>query len=64
MVIAINPYKKLDIYSPEVIAAYQHHNILDLPPHMYVLLVFFQQIKCIYYYCYFNTMHLIILLQL
>ena len=34
MVIAVNPYKKLSFYSPEVIAAYQHHNIIDLPPHM------------------------------
>lgn len=34
MVVSINPYKKLAFYSPEVIAAYQHHNMLELPPHM------------------------------
>ncbi|OTF70496.1 hypothetical protein BLA29_011017 [Euroglyphus maynei] len=33
-VIAINPYESLPLYSAEVIAAYEHHNILSLPPHM------------------------------
>ncbi|RWS08190.1 unconventional myosin-Ib-like protein, partial [Dinothrombium tinctorium] len=37
MVISINPYKNLAFYSPEVIAAYQHHNMLELPPHIYAL---------------------------
>ncbi|RWS30596.1 myosin IA-like protein [Leptotrombidium deliense] len=37
MVISINPYKTLAFYSPEVIAAYQHHNMLELPPHIYAL---------------------------
>lgn len=43
MIISINPYKRLPFYSSEVIAAYQHHNMLELPPHMYVfcLTIFF-----------------------
>ncbi|CAG2162923.1 unnamed protein product [Oppiella nova] len=36
-IIAVNPYKKLSFYSAEVIAAYQHHHLLDLPPHIYAV---------------------------
>uniref|UniRef100_T1KI72 Myosin motor domain-containing protein n=1 Tax=Tetranychus urticae TaxID=32264 RepID=T1KI72_TETUR len=40
MVISINPYKNLGIYSNEVITAYQHHNMLELPSHIYALTEF------------------------
>lgn len=34
-VIVLNPYQRLsELYSPEVIAAYQHHSVRHLPPHM------------------------------
>ena len=33
-VIAINPYEQLPLYSYQILAAYEHHNILALPPHM------------------------------
>lgn len=37
-VIAINPYEELpQLYSTEIIAAYEHHNILALPPHIFAL---------------------------
>lgn len=34
-VISLNPYQRLaELYSPEVVAAYQHHSVRHLPPHM------------------------------
>jgi len=37
MIISVNPYKKLAIYTPEIIEAYQNHNMYELPPHIYAV---------------------------
>ena len=39
VVVSINPYRKFNLYTPEVIAEYRSRNIYELPPHMYVDLI-------------------------
>ena len=34
VLLSVNPYKKLLIYSPEVIDVYRCHCLHQLPPHM------------------------------
>ena len=36
VLLSVNPYKKLLIYSPEVIDVYRCHCLHQLPPHMCV----------------------------
>ena len=35
--VSINPYKKLSLYTPDVIDKYRSHCLNQLPPHMWVL---------------------------
>uniref|UniRef100_T1IUX4 Myosin motor domain-containing protein n=1 Tax=Strigamia maritima TaxID=126957 RepID=T1IUX4_STRMM len=37
VVISVNPYKKLALYSGDVIQAYQSRSMFDLPPHIYAI---------------------------
>lgn len=37
VVVSMNPYKKLPLYSPEKIKEYQGMNIYEVLPHMWVL---------------------------
>ena len=34
---SVNPYKPLQIYAGEVLRAYQHNKLSDLPPHVFAL---------------------------
>lgn len=34
VVVSVNPYKKLALYTTEVIHAYQRYSMYELPPHM------------------------------
>lgn len=34
VVVSVNPYKKLDLYTPDIIEEYRSRNIYELPPHM------------------------------
>lgn len=34
VVVSINPYRKIDIYTPEHIEEYRSRNIFEMPPHM------------------------------
>lgn len=36
VVISVNPYRQLDIYSQEYVTEYRSRNIFELPPHVYV----------------------------
>ncbi|GFT88678.1 unconventional myosin-Ia [Nephila pilipes] len=35
VVVSVNPYKKLALYTTEVIHAYQQYSMYELPPHIY-----------------------------
>ncbi|XP_074652154.1 unconventional myosin-Ia-like [Tubulanus polymorphus] len=37
VVVSLNPYKKLNLYTPELINEYRGRNIYELPPHIYAL---------------------------
>lgn len=37
MVVSVNPYKKLALYTPEILDAYINGCVLDLPPHIYAV---------------------------
>ena len=37
VVISVNPYHQLSIYTPDYIRIYQNVNLYELPPHVYVL---------------------------
>ncbi|XP_053408862.1 unconventional myosin-Ib-like isoform X3 [Mercenaria mercenaria] len=37
VVVSVNPYKKLPLYTPEVIEEYRSRNIYELPPHIYAI---------------------------
>ncbi|EEC12472.1 myosin IA, putative, partial [Ixodes scapularis] len=37
VVVSVNPYKKLALYSPDVIQAYQRCSMFELPPHIYAV---------------------------
>lgn len=41
VLISVNPYKTLDIYSDSVIETYRNVNFYELPPHMWVLTSFY-----------------------
>ncbi len=34
VVVSINPYRKIDIYTPEHIEEYKSRSIFEMPPHM------------------------------
>lgn len=36
VVVSVNPYRDLPIYSQDVIEKYRGENLYELPPHMYV----------------------------
>ena len=40
VIIAFNPYKKIDIYGDKVLQMYKGKNIYELPPHMYDVFTF------------------------
>jgi myosin heavy subunit len=35
--VAVNPYKSLPIYAGELLRAYQHNQLSDLPPHVFAI---------------------------
>ncbi|KAL3205461.1 hypothetical protein MRX96_040829 [Rhipicephalus microplus] len=37
VVVSVNPYKKLALYCPDVIQAYEKCSMFELPPHIYAL---------------------------
>ena len=37
LMVSINPYKKVSLYTPDVIDNYRSHCLNQLPPHMSVL---------------------------
>ena len=37
ILVSVNPYKPLQIYAGEVLRAYQHNKLADLPPHVFAL---------------------------
>ncbi|XP_015914196.2 unconventional myosin-Ic isoform X3 [Parasteatoda tepidariorum] len=37
VVISVNPYQDLDLYSPEIIEQYQNVNFFELPPHIFAI---------------------------
>lgn len=39
VVVSVNPYKTTPLYTPSIIEEYRSRNIYELPPHMYVLLI-------------------------
>lgn len=40
VVVSVNPYKTTPLYTPSIIEEYRSRNIYELPPHMYVLLMY------------------------
>ncbi|XP_065839410.1 unconventional myosin-Ia-like isoform X2 [Oscarella lobularis] len=37
VVVSVNPYKKLKLYSPELMNEYRSRNLFELPPHIYAV---------------------------
>lgn len=37
VVVSVNPYKDLDLYTPEVVEEYQNVNFYELPPHIFAI---------------------------
>jgi hypothetical protein len=41
VLVSINPYKPLTLYTPEIIEIYKSRTFIELPPHVYVRRLFF-----------------------
>ena len=44
LLVTVNPYKELDIYSKKQMDTYMGVNFFELPPHMYDFLLFWIQL--------------------